>query len=103
MDTSALLGGLVLNFMTALLIGLGLLGISGRVVDFASRAKVAVIIALAATLFGRIGEPIYWHHDWGHFIYLFVADLVSLGAAALIVAWMLPADRRAPADAPTEV
>jgi hypothetical protein len=103
MDTSALLGGLVLNFMTALLIGLGLLGISGRVVDFASRAKVAVIIALAATLFARIGEPIYWHHDWGHFIYLFVADLVSLGAAALIVAWMLPADRRAPADAPTEV
>jgi hypothetical protein len=102
MDTGALMAGLVLNFMTALLIGLGLLGISGRVADFASRAKVAVIIALAATLFTRIGEPIYWHHDWGHFIYLFVADLVSLGAAALIVAWMLPAERRTPAEAPTE-
>jgi hypothetical protein len=103
MDTGALMGGLVLNFMTALLIGLGLLGISGRVADFASRAKVAVIIALAATLFTRIGEPIYWHHDWGHFVYLFVADLISLGAAALIVAWMLPAERRTPADPPTEV
>ncbi len=105
MDTMSLVSGLVLNFVVALLIGLALIGIDGRVSDFASRARVAVIIALAATAFAHLGEPIYWHHDWGHFIYLFVADGLMLAVAGLILAWFLPRAPVAmvPADAPTEV
>ncbi len=103
-DTKALAIGLGLNFVVALAIGLALLGIDGRVADFGSRARVAVIIALAAAGYTHLGEPIYLHHDWPHFIYLFIADGLALAAAGLILAWFLPRPAAAaPADAPTEV
>jgi len=102
MDTSALVGGLVFNFIICLLIGLALIGIDNRVPDFGSRARVAVIIAIAATAFNHLGEPIYFyfHHDWPHFIFLFIADSAMLGAAGIIIAWFLPKARAAPAEAP---
>ena len=104
-DPKALVMGLVFNFIVALLIGAALIGIDRRVPDFGSRARVATIIAVAAAAFVHLGEPIYWHHDWGHFIYLFVADALMLAAAGIVLAWFLP---RAPAnaasvDAPTDV
>ena len=103
-DPGPLVLGLVLNFIVALLIGTALIGIDRRVPDFGSRARVAVLIALAASAFTHLGEPIYWHHDWPHFIYLFIADSLALSAAAIIVAWFLPrSDRLAPSDAPTDV
>ncbi len=103
MDTAALVGGLVFNFVVALLIGAALIGIDGRVPDFGSRARVAVLIAVAGAAFCHLGEPIYWHHDWPHHVYVFVADAAMLAAAGLILAWFLPAARAAPADAPTDV
>ncbi|MDQ8755999.1 hypothetical protein RCO27_07130 [Sphingosinicella sp. LHD-64] len=102
-DSTSLISGLVLNFIVALLIGVALSMIADRVGDMGSRVKVALIIAIAAAALHLLGEPIYYHHDWGHFIYTFVADVLMLGAAAVIVAWFLPRDRRAPADAPTDV
>jgi hypothetical protein len=95
MDTKSLVMGLVLNFIVALLIGAALIGIDRRVPDFGSRARVAVIIAVAATTFNHLGEPIYWHHDWPHFIYLFIADSLMLSAAGVILAWFLPRGREA--------
>lgn len=103
-DTSALIGGLVLDFIVALLIGLGLIGIDRRVPDFASRARLVVWFAVAASAFTHLGEPIYYHHDWGHFIYLFIADAAALAAAGLIIArWFLPRVRDADAARPPEV
>jgi hypothetical protein len=102
-DTTAIVGGLVFNFLVALLIGAALIGIDRRVPDLKSRSRVAIIIAVAATAYTHLGEPIYYHHDWAHFIYLFVADGLALAAAGLIVAWFLPVSRAAPEDAPTDV
>jgi hypothetical protein len=104
-DPMQLLMGLVLNFIVALMIGAALIGVDRRVPDFGSRARVAVIIAVAAAAFTHLGEPIYWHHDWGHFVYLFIADSAALAAAGLILAWFLPrpAATAAPADAPRDV
>ncbi len=103
-DTTALASGLVFNFVVALLIGAALIGIDRRVGDFGSRARVAVLIALAATAYTHLGEPIYYHHDWPHFIYLLVADGLALAVAGIIVAWFLPGPRIvAPAEAPTDV
>jgi hypothetical protein len=102
-DPGMFIYGLIFNFLVALLIGAALIGIDRRVPDFGSRARVAVLIALAATAFNHLGEPIYWHHDWGHFIYLLVADGLALAVAGIIVAWFLPRSRAAPADAPTDV
>lgn len=110
-DPSMMVIGLVFNFVIAMLIGAALIGIDRRVPDFGSRARVAVIIAVAASAFTHLGEPIYWHHDWGHFLYLFVADSAMLAAAGVIVAWFLPksgvatpgARTEPPADAPPAI
>jgi hypothetical protein len=103
MDTTTLVIGLAFNFVVALLMGAALIGIDRRVPDFGSRARVAVLIAVAATAFTRLGEPIYYHHDWPHFIYLFIADGLMLAAAGVILAWFLPRASAAPADAPIDV
>jgi hypothetical protein len=103
MDPATLIGGLVLNFVVALMIGAALIGIDRRVPDFSSRARVAVIVALAAAAFTHLGEPVWWHHDWPHFIYLFIADGTMLAAAGIILAWFLPASRAAAEDAPSDV
>lgn len=103
MDTGALVSGLILNFIVALLIGFAIAGIADRVGDFGARARVGVIVALAASAFNFFCKPIYFHHDWGHWIYMFVAQALMLVAAALILSWFLPQGRAAPADAPTDV
>ena len=104
MDPGALVGGLVFYFVIALLLGLALIGIDRRVPDFPSRAKLVVIFAVAASAFMHLSEPIFYHHDWPHFLYLFVGDALMLSAAGLIIArWFLPKGESAPADAPTEV
>jgi len=107
MDTKALGIGFAFDFVIALLIGLALLGISGRVEDFGSKARVAMIIAIAAAAYVHLSEPIYYHHDWPHFVYSFVADGLMLGAAGLILAWFLTRRSRTtmvaePAEQPAE-
>jgi hypothetical protein len=91
MDAGALVGGFVLNFITALLIGAALLGITDRVADFGSRARVAVIFAIAASALLHLGPPLNFHWDWTSAIYLFIADAIILAVAGLILArWFLP-------------
>ena len=89
MDTGTSFKGFVFNFAIALLIGLALIGIDGRVRDFGSRARVAAIIGIAGAAFVNLGEPLYYHHDWPHFLYAFIADGLMLAAAGVIVAWFL--------------
>ena len=94
-DPTSLLSGLVLNFIVALLIGAALIGIDQRNSDFGSRARLVGIFAVAASAYMHLGEPVYYHHDWPHFIYLFVADAAALIAAGLIIArWFLPPPAR---------
>lgn len=103
-DTASMMGGLLLNFVTALLIGTALIGIDRRVPDFGSRARLVVLFSIAASAYMRLGHPIWYHHDWGHFIYLFIVDALTLAAGGLIIArWFLPRVKAAPAGAPTDV
>lgn len=103
-STGSMMGGLLLDFVTALLIGAALIGIDRRVPDFTSRARLVAIFSVAASAYMHLGEPIWYHHDWRHFIYLFVADAAALAAAGLIIArWFLPRAVQAPAGAPTDV
>ncbi|QPQ54861.1 hypothetical protein IC614_11160 [Allosphingosinicella flava] len=91
MDTGALVGGLVLNFIVALLIGSALIGIDARVPDFASRARLVLIFSLAASALMHLGGPLFYHHDWPHAIYAFIADAATLAVAGLVIArWFLP-------------
>jgi hypothetical protein len=89
-DPASLIGGLVFYFVIALLLGVALVGIAGRVPDFGSQARAIVISTVAASAFMHLSEPIFYHHDWGHFLYLFIADAIMLAAGGLIIArWFL--------------
>lgn len=103
-DPGVIVGGLILDFVVALLIGFGLLAVARRVPDFASQARLVACFAVAAATFMHLGDPIWYHHDWPHSIYLFVADTVALAAAGLVIArWFLPRATMAPEGAPTNV
>ncbi|MFN3725057.1 MAG: hypothetical protein ACK4SZ_02005 [Allosphingosinicella sp.] len=103
-DPTMIVYGLVLNFVTALLIGLGLLGIDRRVGDFASRARLVIPFAVGAAAFMHLSEPLYLHHDWGNALYTFFGNALALAIGGLVVAWFIPHRRaEAPADAPTDV
>lgn len=103
-DTGAIVGGLILDYVVALLIGIGLLAVGRQVTDFPSRARLVVAFSVAAGIFMHLGEPIWYHHDWGHFLYLFVADVLALAVAGLVIArWFLPKAIAAPGDAPIDV
>jgi hypothetical protein len=89
--------GLIFNFAIALAIGLALIGIDGRVKDFGSRARVAAIIALAATAFAHLGVPLYYPQDWTYYVYLFLADGIALVVGGVIVAWFIRVEPQAAA------
>ncbi len=89
MDAATAVKGLIFNFIIALLIGVGLLTVDGRVRDFASRARLAAIMGVAGAAFVDLSVPVFEHLGWGHFIYYFVADALTLAAAGVIVAWFL--------------
>ena len=103
-DLGALVVGFLLDFIVALLIGAGLIGIDRRVPDFASRGRLVVFIAVACAAYINLLGPIFYHYGWGHFIYRFIADALTLSVGGLIIArWFLSSPREAPKDAPAEV
>jgi hypothetical protein len=90
-DSASLLGGLIMALATGLIIAIAMSGITFRVTDFASRAKVALLFALAASLYLDLGQPVFNHYGWGYFIYLFLSDFIGLGVAGLVICrWFLP-------------
>jgi hypothetical protein len=93
-DSGALLSGLILALVTGVLIALALGAVGNRVIDFASRARVAVLFALAITLYTEIGQPIFNHYGYGYWVYLFFSDFLGLSLCGLIIArWFLPRTR----------
>jgi hypothetical protein len=90
-DMGVIIGGLILDFATALLMGAALLTIGARVPDFPSRARVVVLFSLAAAAYMHLGEPIWYHHDVANFVYLFIGDAAAMIAGGLVIArWFLP-------------
>lgn len=84
-DSAALLVGLGMAIVTGLIIAVALDAIAARVTDFGSRAKVAILFALAATFYLDLGQPVFNHYGWGYFIYLFLGDFIGLAIAGLVV------------------
>ena len=100
-DTSALIAGLVLALITGIIIAFALRIVGDRVPGFAERAKVAVLFALAATLYLDIGQPIFNHYGWRYFTYLFLSNFIGLAVAGLVIAkWFLPRNVTAAAESP---
>lgn len=90
-DGGALGSGLILAIVTGLIIAVAMGTVGSRIHDFAGRARIAVLFALAATLYIDIGQPIFNHFGFGYWGYLFISDFVGLSVAGLVIArWFLP-------------
>ena len=98
-DPATLLVGFLHMLIVALLMAAGLGAISRFVPSFGERSRLLVLGVVGATAFIHLREPIWFHHDWPHFIYLFVADTVSLLVAGFIILKLLPENREATAPA----
>ena len=97
-DPGAIISGLMLALITGLLIAIGL-GFAG-VRSFAERARLVVLLSVAATMYLTLAQPILNHQGWGYWLYSFVAGAASLSAAGLVIArWFLPNVAAIDADA----
>lgn len=101
-DAGTLILGFLHTLVVALLMGAGLGAISRFVPSSGERTRLLVLGVLGATIFIHLREPIWFHHDWTHFIYLLVTDTISLIVAGMIILKLLPRGHAAePAAAPT--
>lgn len=90
---SWMLGGFVQEVVVAGLIGFSLLGVSGRVTDFAGRARLVIGFSAAGAVLMTLSDPIWMHADWRFGIYNLVACMAMLiGPGLLIARWFLPKD-----------
>jgi len=89
-DPGVMLGGFLHMLAVSILMAGALLALTRYVTDFREQMKLMVLAALAATLFMRLRDPIWYHHDWVHAVYLFVGDSISLIAAGFAILKLLP-------------
>jgi hypothetical protein len=96
-DPGVMIGGFVHMLVAALLLAVALYTLSAYVSRFSDQVRIMVLAVLAVTIFTRLGEPIWYHHDWGHAIYLLIAESLSLIVAGFIILKLLPRTRPHPA------
>lgn len=104
LDTSALIGGLILGIVCALLLAFVLARVTVGM-SFGGRLTVVGLFALAITAYSQLGQPIFNHAPWGYFIYLWISEIAGWLAAGAVIAWLLPkpvAVAAAPPEAPSE-
>jgi len=93
MDGTSMVEGLILSILTIMLVGIALHIVADRVQDFASRVKLVVLFAVAATLYFTIGQPIFnYSLPWTYFVYLALSQVIGLIVGGLVlVRWFMPA------------
>ncbi len=90
-DTSALLWGLLLAVVCALVMGFALRAVASDL-SFAGRLRLVALFAVAIAGYSDLGQPVFNHAPWGYFVYMFVSDVATwLAAGAVISRWFLPA------------
>ena len=100
-DTNAIVTGLVLAMVTGLLMAFGLAAVGGS--SFESLARLVILFTLGFTIWEFLATPVFNHFGWGHWIYSFISEAVSLIAAGLVLArWFMPRPAAAPAAARAE-
>lgn len=89
-DPGVMVGGFIHMLVVSLLMAVGLSTLSLHIPGLGERVRILVLGVVGAALFMRLGDPIWFHQDWGHAIYLFIADCVALIVAGLVILKLLP-------------
>jgi hypothetical protein len=88
-DTAALIGGLILGVVCALLLAFALARVTAGM-SFGGRLTIVGLFAIAITAYSQLGQPIFNHAPWGYFIYLWISEVAGWLAAGAVIAWLLP-------------
>jgi hypothetical protein len=92
MGDPAVMGmGFVHMFVTALLIGIILTWVLPATPTWMDRFKLVALIGATATIFGVLGNPIWWHHAWSASLTFAVFDFASYLIAGAVMAWAIRA------------
>ena len=89
LDTSALISGLILGIVCALLLAFALARVTTGM-SFGGRLTVVGLFAVAITAYSQLGQPIFNHAPWGYFVYLWISEVAGWLAAGAVIAWLLP-------------
>lgn len=98
-STDALVYGFLLYLLVALLIGAALSTL-GNDRSMTDRIRTGTLFAIATSAMLNLSGPIWYHFDWGHFLYRFVIDALILSLGAAIIGWMMEQKRAGPEPAP---
>ena len=101
-STKTMIAGFIQMLIVSLLLAAALYYVVRHVAAFGDQLKILLFTVLSATIFIRLGTPIWYHYDWPHAIYSFIADSLSLGVAGLIMLKLMPHRAAAAPSATTE-
>ena len=93
---SAMIGGFLHFLAVALLMAAALRSVGG---DFSRQAKLVICFSLAAALFTRLGDPIWFGFALRNSLFAFVADAVMMIAGGLVLARWFTSRKAASAPA----
>ena len=99
-DATSMVGGFVQMLIVNLLMAAALYLLVQYVAEFGVQSRILLLGVLAATVFTRLGEPVWTHQDWAYAIYVFVADSVAMVVSGLTILKLLPKRSAAPTAAP---
>jgi hypothetical protein len=88
-DGNALIGGLVLAIIAAVLVAFALRSVA-TALSFSQRVTLVGLFAVAIPAYLDLGQIVFNHAPPGYHIYMFVSDVVAFLAAGAIIAWFLP-------------
>ncbi len=89
LDTTALIGGLVLGVLCALVLAYALNRVTAGM-TFGGRLTIVALFAVAITAYSQLGQPVFNHAPPGYFIYLWISEIAGWIAAGAVIAWLLP-------------
>jgi len=85
-DTSIMLNGFLLTFVTALLISMILKRALPALPSYTDRAGFVALVGLTAVVMIDCGDAVWWNTPWGWKIYQIFYDLVAWVIAGLVLA-----------------
>jgi len=89
LDTSALIGGLILGIVCAVVLAFALARVTVGM-SFGARLTIVALFAVAITAYSQLGQPIFNHAPSGYFIYLWISEIAGWLAAGAVISWLLP-------------